>query len=255
MRHRAANKQQTHDMADDSKSPDQPEEWRVSYSKLAVVLLVRGLFVGGTALSLGLWANREDQAREWSHWVYLGGTFAWMIVRTVFESLSPKKVASDHVDVLEKVLLFLVFLGMIILPLVFLATPAFDFANLDHPVPDEVAYIGTVLMAIGAFVFYRSHADLGLNWSATLEVREEHHLVTRGVYRLMRHPMYSALFLITAAQALLLNNWLIRWTGLVAFYVLYALRVTREERMMEKQFGEAYVRYKAFTPRLIPNVW
>ncbi|NOT29051.1 MAG: isoprenylcysteine carboxylmethyltransferase family protein [Planctomycetes bacterium] len=55
----------------------------------------------------------------------------------------------------------------------------------------------------------RSHADLGTNWSITLEVREQHTLVTRGVYARVRHPMYTALLLYALGQWLVVPNWLV----------------------------------------------
>jgi protein-S-isoprenylcysteine O-methyltransferase Ste14 len=48
----------------------------------------------------------------------------------------------------------------------------------------------------------------------TLEVREQHALVTTGVYSRVRHPMYSAWAL---AQALLLPNWIAGPAGLIGF--------------------------------------
>ena len=61
---------------------------------------------------------------------------------------------------------------------------------------------GLVCLAAGLWFFHRSHADLGTNWSLTLEVREKHQLVTGGIYRRVRHPMYMALFLYSVGQAL-----------------------------------------------------
>ena len=55
---------------------------------------------------------------------------------------------------------------------------------------------------IGLWLFYRSHADLGTNWSITLEVREGHRLITQGVYRGVSHPMYSALALYSVRPSL-----------------------------------------------------
>ena len=46
-----------------------------------------------------------------------------------------------------------------------------------------------------------AHADLGLNWSITLEMRKGHELIVHGVYRRIRHPMYAAIFLFAVAQA------------------------------------------------------
>ncbi len=59
--------------------------------------------------------------------------------------------------------------------------------------PPACTVLGGVAMAVGLWLFWRSHADLGESWSVTLELNADHRLVTRGVYRLVRHPMYSAI--------------------------------------------------------------
>jgi len=105
------------------------------------------------------------------------------------------------------------------------------------------------------FLLWRSHADLGLNWSATLRIRQEHSLVTDGIYRHIRHPMYAAHLLWAIAQGLLLENWLAGWVFLVTFVPLYLLRVTKEEKMMLEQFGLEYRLYISRTGRIIPRIW
>jgi protein-S-isoprenylcysteine O-methyltransferase Ste14 len=94
--------------------------------------------------------------------------------------------------------------------------------------------------------------DLGRNWSISLEVREQHALVKAGVYRLIRHPMYSSFFLLALAQMLLLSNWLAGASGLLGVGILYAFRVRQEERMMFEYFGNDYLDYMTKTKRLIP---
>lgn len=110
-------------------------------------------------------------------------------------------------------------------------------------------------MAAGLWLFWRSHADLGDSWSDTLALHEDHALVTEGVYRHLRHPMYSASWLLMVAQALLLSNWIAGFGGIVTFGALYVLRVSKEERMMQERFGEQYQRYRATTGRVIPKQW
>jgi len=102
------------------------------------------------------------------------------------------------------------------------------------------------------WLFRRSHVDLGRNWSISLEVRDHHALVKNGVYRLIRHPMYSSFFLLGVAQVLLLPNWFAGGSGLVGAGILYAFRVRREEQMMLESFGEEYRTYMTDTKRLIP---
>jgi protein-S-isoprenylcysteine O-methyltransferase Ste14 len=108
---------------------------------------------------------------------------------------------------------------------------------------------------LGLWLLYRSHADLGTNWSITLEVREKHQLVTHGVYRHLRHPMYLALLLYASGQALVLPNWVAGPSYLVALLFLFALRVGPEERMMVEEFGKDYEAYVARTKRFVPGVW
>jgi len=87
-----------------------------------------------------------------------------------------------------------------------------------------------------------------------LKIRSEHTLVTSGVYRHIRHPMYAAHLLWAIAQALLLSNWLAGWALLVTFVPLYLVRAPREEHMMLEHFGEEYREYMSRTGGLIPRL-
>jgi protein-S-isoprenylcysteine O-methyltransferase Ste14 len=139
------------------------------------------------------------------------------------------------------------------LPIIWIATPLFAFADYPlHPIPLAA---GVLCLAFGLWLFWRSHADLGPNWSITLEVREKHQLITRGVYRWVRHPMYLSLLIYAVGQALVIPNWLVCPTYLVAMVLLFAFRVRPEERMMFEEFGKEYEAYRASTKRLIPGIW
>ena len=162
------------------------------------------------------------------------------------------KVATSHKTQLETGLLILAWVGFFV-PLIWVASRAFSFAEYALRVEPLVA--GVICLVIGLWLFYRSHADLGTNWSITLEVREQHRLITQGVYRRIRHPMYSALALYSIGQALVIPNWVAGPSNLIAFAILLALRVHAEERMMVSEFGDEYVLYSARTKRLIPGVW
>ena len=139
------------------------------------------------------------------------------------------------------------------LPLIWIATPAFAFA--DYPLRPIPLLAGVACLAAGLWLFHRSHADLGTNWSVTLELREEHRLVSQGVYRAIRHPMYSALTLYAVGQALVIPNWVAGFSNLIALAVLFALRLGAEEKMMAEQFGDAYASYSARTKRFVPGIW
>lgn len=158
----------------------------------------------------------------------------------------------SHKGRLEAVLLTLAWLSFLV-PLIWVFSPLFSFA--DYPLRPMPLAAGVVLLVVGLWLFSLSHRDLGTNWSVTLEVREGHRLVTDGIYRHVRHPMYTALFLYAFGQALALPNWVAGPSYLVAFGTLFVFRLGAEEAMMLGRFGDDYRAYAARTKRLIPGVW
>jgi len=162
------------------------------------------------------------------------------------------KVAKSRKGPLEIALLTVAWLGFFV-PLFWVATPWLAFA--DYPLRPVPFVSGITCLAVGLWFFHRSHADLGTNWSVTLELREKHQLITEGIYRRVRHPMYMALFLYSVGQALALPNWVAGPSYLVAFGLLFAFRIGPEERMMREEFGADYDAYVARTKRLVPGIW
>jgi len=183
---------------------------------------------------------------------YLIGLIIGSIIRKYYALYGKKKATKElrmkRVDIL---LLVFISIGMIGLPLVHLFGSRLDFANY-HP-PGIVGIAGIVVFAAALWLLWRSHYDLGRNWSPLLEIRKEHTLVTGGVYKRIRHPMYAAHWLWAIGQALLLHNWIAGFGMLVTFVPLYLQRVGREEKMMLDHFGDEYRAYMQRTGRLLPK--
>ena len=190
--------------------------------------------------------------RPWNV-VFFTGFVAYFCIRGAYAHRTKRETKIHReVDWLEKALLLLVISSALVLPMLYLFSPWLAFA--DYRLPAWAGPCGAVVMLLALWMFWRSHADLGQNWSVTLEVREGHQLVTRGVYRTIRHPMYASIFLWGIAQALMLPNWLAGWSAFVPFLVMYVLRMPREERMMCAFFGQEYRNYMARTGRLFPRI-
>lgn len=144
-------------------------------------------------------------------------------------------------------------LGLIVIPFVYVATGFPALA--DHEFRPWMGWIGLVVEVGFAWLFFRSHRELGKNWSITLEIRDQHRLVTDGLYRYVRHPMYAAFWLWAIAQAFLIPNWFAGLAGLAGIAGLYFSRVGKEERVMERTFGEEYRSYCARTGRIVPKLF
>lgn len=184
--------------------------------------------------------------------IYFLGIVIEIIIRAPYNRKRKAEAMSERrITAQEKALLFLLMLGMGILPLVYAASSWLDFA--DYARPSWAGWVGAGILAGALFVFWRAHADLGLNWSPSLEIREKHELITRGIYGVIRHPMYGSQWLWVVAQVLLLPNWIAGWVGLIVFIPFYLLRVRAEEKMMLDTFGGQYRDYMSKVGGVIPK--
>jgi protein-S-isoprenylcysteine O-methyltransferase Ste14 len=184
--------------------------------------------------------------------VYFIEYVAITIVRTVHTGPYRKeKVAIDRKSTIDLILLALVGLSMLT-PLVYIFSPVFDFA--DYTFPRWTGWLGAVVFAAAIWLLWRSHADLGRSWTPTLGIRDDHHLVTDGVFKYIRHPMYAAHLLWGIATPLMLHNWIAGFAFLLLTLVQYFSRVQAEEQMMMEQFGEEYESYMERTGRITPRL-
>jgi protein-S-isoprenylcysteine O-methyltransferase Ste14 len=186
--------------------------------------------------------------------IWLIGTVLWLAIRYPHQRRSRQVAKATSKDrKRERAILAIAGLLVHVIPLIYALTGWPSFA--DYTFQPVLAVFGAVVFAFALWLFHRSHADLGTNWSIALDIRSKHSLVTDGVYRLVRHPMYSAFWLNALAQLLLLPNYIAGPAGLIGIAVLYFGRVAREERMMLETFGEEYRAYMGRSARLIPWIY
>ena len=186
--------------------------------------------------------------------IWLACVIAWWIIRYPYERQAKKAaVAKSGRDAGEWILLAISLAGLGIVPILYVFTGFPRIA--DRAFVPALAWAGLVPALASLCLFYRTHRELGRNWSVSLEVRDQHRLVTSGVYRYVRHPMYSAFFLWAVAQGLLLPNWVAGLAGLIGFGILFWFRVGREERLMLETFGEDYRAYMTRTARIVPWIY
>jgi protein-S-isoprenylcysteine O-methyltransferase Ste14 len=188
--------------------------------------------------------------------IYTAAFFLAMLAEAVIraplnEKRKKEKMNERRVTSQEKTLLFLLWGGMFVLPIIYAATNWLDFA--DYSLPEWAGWLGIVVITGAVIVFWRAHADLGLNWSPTLEIREKHELITRGIYGVIRHPMYASQILWSVAQILLLQNWIAGFASLAVFIPFYFMRVKAEEQLMLEQFGDQYRSYMQKVGAVFPK--
>jgi protein-S-isoprenylcysteine O-methyltransferase Ste14 len=105
-----------------------------------------------------------------------------------------------------------------------------------------------VLLAIWA----RRH--LGLNWSAELRIASDHQLVRTGPYRILRHPIYTAMLGMFLGTAIASNQYH-ALVGLALLVVAYVRKTRLEEQILLQTFGGDYEAYRRDTWSLAPLLY
>lgn len=182
--------------------------------------------------------------------------FVELLLITVVRSAGTTKfrrlaIPDDHSTAQDKFLLAFNGVGMII-PILYVFSGWLDFA--DYSLPAWMSWAGAVLFAGAAVLLWATHRAMGQYWTPTLGLRADHQLITDGVFRYIRHPMYAAHLLWALAQPLILTNWIAGFSFLIPQIAQYWLRVEPEEQMMLEHFGREYRDYMKKTGRFFPRL-
>ena len=96
--------------------------------------------------------------------------------------------------------------------------------------------------------------ELGKQWSLAARLVEGHKLVTTGVYQVVRHPIYTAMFGMLIATGIALSHWVGLVGGIIVFCIGTKIRTIFEERLLNDAFGSEFTEWRAKVPSLIPFV-
>ena len=81
---------------------------------------------------------------------------------------------------------------------------------------------------------------------------KDNKLITTGIYRYVRNPIYSAFLFVCTAVILFLNNYLFLLAPIFFWIFLTLLMKNTEEKWLIKKYGNAYLEYSKATNRCIP---
>ena len=144
--------------------------------------------------------------------------------------------------------------GALVILTVFLSISiafAFGYAGVGM-LPDWTYYLGISLMLLGVVVRQWAIAVLGRFFTLTVKVAEDHRVIDKGPYRVIRHPSYTGVlmtfmglgFAVQSAGALLV---------LLGLYgISFGYRMSVEERTLLAELGNQYGDYMKRTKRIIP---
>ncbi len=114
--------------------------------------------------------------------------------------------------------------------------------------------IGLALFIIGLTIMIVGQTTLWRNYSGTVVIREDHQLITHGIYRFTRNPIYLGLIMGVIGLPVYAASLYGFLTSLLLIPIILN-RIRLEEELLTEEFQDAYQKYKEGTKKLIPFIY
>lgn len=137
-------------------------------------------------------------------------------------------------------------------PFVYLINPAW-MAWSKIGLPETVRWLGIGIGVLCVAGIYWLFSSIGSGITPVSATRREHKLVTNGIYRYVRHPLYTIGSSLFISFGMMADNWFIILLGTLAFIVM-AIRTPKEEANLIEKFGDEYSEYMKQTGRFLPKL-
>ena len=111
-----------------------------------------------------------------------------------------------------------------------------------------------ILLGTGLMAAITARRTLARNWSGAVALKEDHELITAGLYQYIRHPIYTGMLLMILGTALSFAT-LGACIGFLIILMGVLLKLKQEEALLTKHFAQDYLSYKKRTRTLIPFIW
>lgn len=111
--------------------------------------------------------------------------------------------------------------------------------------------IGSFLFVVGLTIMIVGQATLWRNYSGFVIIKKDHRLITHGIYRFTRNPIYlGAIIVFTGLPVYAASVY--GFIAMLPQVPIILFRIKMEEKMLAEHFGDEYETYRKTTKRLIP---
>ena len=113
--------------------------------------------------------------------------------------------------------------------------------------------LGVIMNIAGVVIAIMARRTLAGNWSSGVVLKENHELITTGLYSYVRHPIYTGILLMALGTALV-NGTLASIALFVIVLAFLTYKAVKEEQLLTQHFPNEYPAYKARVKRIVPFV-
>ena len=132
--------------------------------------------------------------------------------------------------------------------------PFSPFVGINHGINIGFQLLGIGIAVYSIWLVLAAFRELGQQWSLQARVLDDHELVTSGVYGLVRHPIYTAMFGMLIATGIVVSHWLALAAAVLIFLAGTKIRVHFEEKLLANAFGPEFEVWRSRVPTLIPRI-
>lgn len=115
--------------------------------------------------------------------------------------------------------------------------------------------IGAFIAIVGLIIRISAILTLKQQFTYTVTRIENHELIEKGLYKIIRHPGYLGQLIIFLGISTSLSNWLSVISMMISVLIGYIYRIKTEEKFMIEEMGNKYIDYQKRTKRLIPKIF
>jgi len=186
----------------------------------------------------------------WPYYLFYVVTILWIAEFVIFPSHLKKQSKQEK----KSFFFILQFILLIILLNFFLGW--LQIGTLDNQFTQNILnYVGITLYILGLLLRYVSIIHLGRFFTRNVAVSESHELISSGPYKILRHPLYLGLFLLSTSVPLFFSNIILTPIAYLLMGYILNHRMTLEEHILESSLGQTYKNWKKSRYKFIPFIY
>ncbi|MCE7733765.1 MAG: isoprenylcysteine carboxylmethyltransferase family protein [Candidatus Heimdallarchaeota archaeon] len=186
---------------------------------------------------------KPDIFRDTYYLTYLILLYAGGIIDTIIRPIEEEKKEEGN---FEKYIVLLFLLSPFFLIGAVVEAEYYGWRN------NIISVIGLIVYFFSVAMLVLSRINLGKQATGILVIRDTHELITNGIYKYVRHPIYASAIFGIVAFILITQSVLVSMVLFVVYFKILNDRAIYEEELLIKEFGDEYKKYMEKSKKYIP---